>query len=75
VTATEGMGQLVVDVPAGVNVDLRTHVGIGNIVNFDAGSNGSALVKQAHGANLVLNLEIGIGKIQLVHIVGCTINC
>jgi phage shock protein PspC (stress-responsive transcriptional regulator) len=70
VTATQGVGELVVDVPAGLTVDLRTHVGIGTVLNFDAGY-GYAGTPVAHtpGANLVLNLQLGIGKIELVHIV------
>ena len=72
VTVTQGIGRLIVDVPAGVTVDLRTHVGIGNVVNYDAGSDfisPPAVVHRIPGANLVLNLQIGIGQIQLVHIV------
>ncbi|HEY1762670.1 MAG TPA: PspC domain-containing protein [Acidimicrobiales bacterium] len=70
VTATEGIGNLVVEVPAGVTVDLRTHVGIGNVENYDAGFDAPGTVVRPTGANLVLNLSVGIGQIQLVHIVG-----
>jgi phage shock protein PspC (stress-responsive transcriptional regulator) len=72
VTATEGIGKLLVEIPAGVTVDLRTHVGIGNVENYDAGSvpAGGVVVVHPSGANLVLNLSVGIGQIQLVHIVG-----
>ena len=72
VTATEGIGKLLVEIPAGVTVDLRTHVGIGNVENYDAGSvpTGGVVVVHPSGANLVLNLSVGIGQIQLVHIVG-----
>jgi phage shock protein PspC (stress-responsive transcriptional regulator) len=70
VTATEGIGKLLVEVPAGVNIDLRTHVGIGNVENYDAGAEPVGGVKHQPGANLVLNLSVGIGQIQLVHIVG-----
>ena len=73
VTATEGIGKLLVEVPAGVTVDLRTHVGIGNVENYDAGidpTGGAVHVVHQPGANLVLNLQVGIGQIQVVHIVG-----
>jgi hypothetical protein len=69
VTATEGIGQLIVDVPAGLTIDLRTHVGIGNVENYDAGSDATGTITHIPGANLVLNLQVGIGQIQLVHIV------
>jgi phage shock protein PspC (stress-responsive transcriptional regulator) len=70
VTATEGIGKLLVEIPAGVTVDLRTHVGIGDVENYDAGSAPVGGVVHRPGANLVLNLSVGIGQIQLVHIVG-----
>jgi phage shock protein PspC (stress-responsive transcriptional regulator) len=70
VTATEGIGKLLVEVPAGVTVDLRTHVGIGNVENYETGLDPSSSVAHQSGANLVLNLSVGIGQIQLVHIVG-----
>jgi phage shock protein PspC (stress-responsive transcriptional regulator) len=70
VTATEGIGKLLVEIPAGVTVDLRTHVGIGNVENYDVGSAPAGGVVHQPNANLVLNLSVGIGQIQLVHIVG-----
>jgi phage shock protein PspC (stress-responsive transcriptional regulator) len=70
VTATEGIGKLMVEVPAGVTVDLRTHIGIGGVQNYDAGSAPVGGVVHRTGANLVLNLQVGIGQIQVVHIVG-----
>lgn len=63
-TATQGVGVLNVEVPPGVTVDLRTHVGLGNVQDFrDISGNSSAPVQHAH-ATLVLNLEVGIGQIQ-----------
>ncbi|MGC2175019.1 MAG: PspC domain-containing protein [Acidimicrobiales bacterium] len=70
VTVTQGIGKLLVEVPDDVTVDLRTHVGIGNVNNYYAGPSVSGTVARTPGANLVLNLEVGIGEIQLVHIVG-----
>jgi phage shock protein PspC (stress-responsive transcriptional regulator) len=72
VSATQSIGQLVVDVPASVTVDLRTHVGIGNVNNYteDNGFIQPGAVVHKTGANLVLNLQVGIGQIQIVHIGG-----
>jgi phage shock protein PspC (stress-responsive transcriptional regulator) len=70
VSATEGVGKLLVEVPADVTIDLRTHVGIGNIVNYEQGITPTGTVAHTRGANLVLNLQVGIGQIQIVHIVG-----
>jgi phage shock protein PspC (stress-responsive transcriptional regulator) len=70
VSATEGLGKLLVEVPAGVTVDLRTHIGIGKVENYDAGTYPVGGVVHRPGANLILNLQVGVGQIQLVHIVG-----
>lgn len=68
VTASEGIGQLIVDVPADVTVDLHTHVGIGNIDTNDFVALAPTTPK--HGAaNLVLTLDVGIGNIQLFRVV------
>jgi phage shock protein PspC (stress-responsive transcriptional regulator) len=63
-TATQGVGTLIVDVPADVVVGLRTHVGIGDVqtryvvVRPRAASH--------HGVTrLDLNLQVGIGTIEL----------
>ena len=64
VTATQGVGLLSVEVPPGVTVDLRTHVGLGNVQDSrDVNGSSSLPVEHAH-AVLVLNLEVGIGQIQ-----------
>jgi phage shock protein C len=63
-TATQGVGVLSVDVPAGVKVDLRTHVGLGNVESYPSFSN-RAMPAQHPGATLVLNLQVGMGKIQI----------
>lgn len=72
VSATEGIGELVVDVPANVTVDLRTHIGIGTVQNYsnDDGVIQPGAVVHKTGANLILSLQVGIGHIQIVHIVG-----
>jgi phage shock protein C len=64
VTATQGVGLLSVEVPPGVTVDLRTHVGLGDVQDTrDISGNSSDPVQHAH-AVLVLNLEVGMGQIQ-----------
>jgi phage shock protein C len=65
VTATEGVGVLVVDVPAGVTVDLRTHAGLGGVFTYRRETaSASAPVQHPH-AVVILNLEVGIGKIEI----------
>jgi len=65
ITATQGVGTLIVDVPAGVVVGLRTHVGFGNVwTNYVRVSDPSAAPR--HGVTrLDLNLQVGIGTIEL----------
>jgi phage shock protein PspC (stress-responsive transcriptional regulator) len=65
VTATQGVGVLNVEVPAGVTVDLRTHVGLGDVQTYRVINlaTSSTPVEHPH-AVLVLNLEVGMGKIQ-----------
>lgn len=71
VTVTQGVGELIVDLPANVVVDLRTHVGIGNVQRgqyFDpnlASGTSSTATSATTTTRLVLNLQVGIGQIQL----------
>jgi len=68
VTATQGVGVLIVDVPAGVKIDLRTHAGLGDAFSYRVIRNTTANTPVQHaGATLVMNLEVGIGKIQIYH--------
>ncbi len=64
VTATEGVGQLVVTVPPGVTVELITHVGIGSVATQRYVVT-TAAVRSPASARLVLNLQVGIGQIQI----------
>jgi phage shock protein PspC (stress-responsive transcriptional regulator) len=64
ITATQGVGVLIVDIPSNVTVDLRTHVGIGKVFNqfqplplFTTST--------SHKTNLELNLQVGVGQIEL----------
>jgi hypothetical protein len=74
VTASVAVGELVVDVPANVVVDVSAHSGIGDVVyeNEDGSQQffeGSGTSKSGHGRTsspqLVLTAEAGIGKVQL----------
>ena len=70
-TATQGVGVLIVDLPANVSIDLRTHVGIGNVQPgqyFDpsiASGTSSMATSAISRTRLVLNLSVGVGQIQL----------
>jgi phage shock protein PspC (stress-responsive transcriptional regulator) len=67
-TATQGVGVLIVDVPAGVKIDLRTHAGIGGVFSYRVIKNTTSTTPIEHGgATLVMNLEVGIGKIEIYH--------
>ncbi|MGH3732816.1 MAG: PspC domain-containing protein [Acidimicrobiales bacterium] len=70
VTATQGVGVLQVDLPQGVKVDLRTHAGIGDVTSARFVNIATSISPTQHrGATLVMNLEVGIGKIQIYHYV------
>jgi len=65
ITATQSVGELIVYVPSNVTIDLRTHVGIGNVQEFQAFSTPSSTTKRAKTVHLDLNLQVGIGNIQI----------
>jgi phage shock protein PspC (stress-responsive transcriptional regulator) len=71
ITATQGVGILLVDLPANVSLDLRTHVGIGNVqrgsyfVRGLASGTSSTAGSATSTTRLVLNLQVGVGQIQL----------
>lgn len=68
VTATQGVGELIVDVPANVTIDLRTHVRIGNVQDETfqfLGVGSSSTAKRTKTVNLNLNLQVGIGEILI----------
>jgi len=57
-----------VDVPAGVKIDLRTHAGLGDTFSYRVINIATANTPVQHaGATLVMNLEVGIGKIEIYH--------
>lgn len=66
-TASETVGQLNVYLPSDVSIDLVTHVGVGNVVNTDYVTAPSPSRPPATPAHLVLNLQVGVGEINLVH--------
>jgi phage shock protein PspC (stress-responsive transcriptional regulator)/predicted membrane protein len=68
IVATQGVGELIVYVPSNVTVDLRTHVGIGNVQDESFRTyvpTSSSAVKGARTVYLNLNLQVGIGQIQI----------
>jgi len=71
ITATQGVGTLIVDIPSNVTVDLRTHVGIGGIQRFfvyESAPTSGAPTSTKRQARLILNLQVGIGAIQLFRV-------
>jgi phage shock protein PspC (stress-responsive transcriptional regulator) len=68
VTASVAVGQLVVDVPRGVVVDVDAHTGIGRVSYGAAGPGAFAVPLTAFGParpELVIDAQVGIGQIQL----------
>jgi phage shock protein PspC (stress-responsive transcriptional regulator) len=74
VTASVAVGELVVDVPANIVVDVSAHSGIGDVVYENQNGSqqffeGSGTSKSAHGKasspQLVLTADAGIGQVQL----------
>ncbi len=66
ITATLGVGTLIVDIPPNVTVELRTHVGIGNVQSLPPQLD-KPVITTGHRApaRLELNLQVGIGLIEL----------
>jgi phage shock protein C len=73
-TATQGVGSLTVDLPRNVTLDLVTHVGIGTVERayyYDpisaSGTSPTATSSTSKSPStlLVLNLQVGIGQIQV----------
>jgi predicted membrane protein len=65
VTATLGVGVLIVDVPSNVTVSLRSHVGIGNVVSNQFRPLPLFTTPTSHKTNLELNLQVGVGQIEV----------
>ncbi|MCU1364095.1 MAG: pspC [Acidimicrobiaceae bacterium] len=82
INATQGVGNLTVDVPSNAVVSIRSHVGIGNVDEYSWKGTpqdmyvapfsvvGSTLAKDA--PHLELDLQVGIGQINVVRGVGDT---
>jgi phage shock protein PspC (stress-responsive transcriptional regulator) len=82
INATQGVGNLTVDVPSDAVVSILSHVGIGNVDEYTwkgtphdmyvepFTTDGSTPAKDA--PHLVLNLQVGIGQINVVRGVGDT---
>ena len=68
VTASVAVGQLVVDVPRGVVVDVDAHTGIGSVDYGTSGPAAFAVPLTVFGParpQLVIDAQVGIGQIQL----------
>ncbi len=67
ITATQGVGLLTVDVPRDATVSLRTHVGIGTVSVAPYGwTSRSPGGPTKDGPHLDLNLQVGVGRIDVV---------
>lgn len=69
VTASVAVGELVVDVPRGVVVDVNAHSGIGTVSYGDAGPAAFAVPMTTFGParpQLVVDAQAGIGRVELV---------
>ena len=68
VTASVAVGQLVVDVPRGVVVDVNAQSGIGTVTYGSAGPQAFAAPSTAFGParpQLVVDAQVGIGRVEL----------
>jgi phage shock protein PspC (stress-responsive transcriptional regulator) len=67
ITATQGVGTLIIDVPSNVLLSLRTHVGIGNVQDSRMYFQSPTNIKSSKmtGATLDLNLQVGVGLILI----------
>jgi len=64
VTATQGVGVLIIDIPSSVTVSLRSHVGIGGVSN-QFRQLPVFTTSTSHKTNLELNLQVGVGTIEV----------
>ncbi len=70
--ASQGIGELIVDLPANTRVNLRTHVGVGGVVNtYYLVSHSSAGSAAANGT-LTLELSVGVGSLEVARPVTVT---
>jgi phage shock protein PspC (stress-responsive transcriptional regulator) len=75
VTATVGIGHLVVDLPAGPAVSVKAHAGVGDVQMFgqdysgispgDTAQTAGGSANAANGARIVLDAEAGVGQVQV----------
>ena len=68
ITATQGVGELLVEIPANVTLDLRTHVGIGDVQQYLVVHNAAVPVAASSSLepHLILNLQVGVGELRLI---------
>lgn len=65
ITATQGVGVLIVEVPSNAVVDLRTHVGIGNVQSQTVLLQGYVPASRGRSPHLDLNLQVGVGQLEI----------
>ena len=65
ITATQGVGTLIVEVPSYVVVELRTHVGLGNVQTQREYVPASMLASHRGTVHLDLDLQVGVGQLDL----------
>ena len=68
ITASVAVGQLVVDVPRGVVVDVDAHSGIGRVAYGSSGPGAFAAPQTAFGParpQLIIDAQVGIGQVEL----------
>jgi phage shock protein PspC (stress-responsive transcriptional regulator) len=72
VTATVGIGRLIVEVPPGPTVSVVAHSGLGNVQVFGQNNGGFSTVQSIESGaagsrtHLVLDADAGVGQVQVV---------
>jgi len=75
VTATVGIGNLVVDVPAAASVSVAAHSGLGSVQVFGQDEGGFSMSQSkvvtgksagAGAPHIVLDAETGVGEVQVI---------
>ncbi|NQV05385.1 PspC domain-containing protein [bacterium] len=64
-----GAGRLLVNVPTGVGLDVRTHVGFGQIAMFGSTDDGVNVSQSRYiegSSTIVLDLDVGFGQVDVV---------
>jgi hypothetical protein len=68
ITASVGVGRLVIDVPPGAVVDVTAHSAIGAVAGVPAGPAGGGAAANPSGASrprLTVDAQVGMGQVEL----------